>query len=166
MQGFHPENADLKRALATLQGAYPVADEERPERRVSFGRSSDNLLKVQVESLAARIAEIESDMERRDRVHAKESHATDEHLNSIELIILPEESIDRDVSDPESTGMQELSDANEIEVTIEGLIITSNGSSEKNDNNPVPSQTQVPQSSDQCCIFCHCFPTASAEEEA
>lgn len=156
------ENAKLKRALPPPQQNESLQSNDKPrDGKIADEISSDRLLMAQVASLAARIALIENEIERID----SENRETDTFLNPTDIRIPLEMSqVERGKFHPRSSGMQQFAEADEIEVTIEGLIVTSSGIPDKQHDLNISLPPNTPTSPNPCCSFCDCFPTASVEE--
>lgn len=169
LRALETENSLLKEELANMrkQETVPIASSKDDS-----GSSRDEL-EAQVASLFAKISEIESDRERRDKALADESRQTHEELATIKTLILePQPHIPEELhAERESDAAEQkaANDSDAVEVTLEGQIITTSSGSEEENSQPAftskKEQNPKPDASQECGAFCDCFPSASSAED-
>lgn len=166
LRTLETENTELKEELAKQQTAAPTANINRPEAENDGGGASRDALQAKVASLFAKIAEIESEQERRDKAMADDTRQTHEELARIQTLILEPEHHSPEKQAVESEPeVQKVFEANEVEVTIDGEIIT-NSSFLETEPTASTSQKQQPDASGECGgAFCDCLPSASLVDE-
>jgi chromosome segregation ATPase len=137
---------------------------------INTGRehSSGNPWKDQLESLAARVADIECDRDRRNQSLEAERRKVHAELESIRAIALARNpTADRfvrgDVGGHQSNKSEEL--INDVEVTLEGKILTSATSLLECPNNDKNQAQEKMERNKSWGGFCDCFLSANQEEE-
>jgi len=158
------ENAELKERLAKQT---TVAT---PQNNGSEASSRDQL-QTQVLSLFAKIEEIENERARRDKAIEDDSRQTHKELATLKTMILEPESPprleDREIDFmPEECSSVDQGDCDDVEVTLEGQIITINSMLEEKENHPsAKPSNRAAKADDDCGAFCGCFPSLSVSED-
>jgi len=167
LHALETENLELRGELAKHQSGVHVTSTSRQEEAQSESGSSRIELRTQVASLFAKIAEIESERDRRDKAFADDSRQTHEELESIKTMILEPK-----ISPPKFEKLQPeanetpCAEEYEVEVTLEGEIITANSMLDEKENDPnTTPQNQKRDTSEDGDVFCDCFPTFSFHDD-
>lgn len=156
------ENAELKEQLAEQSTVVTMQNS-------GCEPTSQDQLQAQVLTLFAKIEEIENERVQRDKVIEDECRQTHEELATIKTMILEPESPPQPENQeidllPEESSSAEQCECDDVEVTLEGQIITINSMLEEKENLPKPAKPAA-KGDDDCGAFCGCFPSLSMSEE-
>lgn len=163
------ENATMKQQLALQEKTNPAAvDKSLHDNEMAILKPSTEMLEAQIASLAAKIAEIEADRERRDRELEEENRQTHDDLESIKAMIQPsfsyEETPSKDsfVASVEDVNIHKFND--EVEVTLEGMLIA-RSSSPREDAVSTSDKDKAEELEDEPSGFCDCLSILSTKDK-